>query len=168
MTGSNIASHLRLVPDRPEELPDTGLKLTEESEENFVEEELFKGRPFVMIGTESLAELAKLVADKALMWRDIGILLTMIQLTDWRNGKCRATMAGIAEETGCNQSVVIHSVSRLKKAKIIAPAREIKTRVKVHLINPRLVKYGTGKRRGYLIRKFAEAAFANSPTDILV
>lgn len=168
MTQSCSASHLRLVPDQPQALPNRSTDLADQQVNDFTDEELYKARSFTMIGNEKAILLIELVKSKQIMWRDLGVLIAMTALTDWRSGTCKATASGLAKELGWKPNVVSLSLSRLKKIKLIAPAKDAKTRASIYLIDPRLVIYGTGKRRGYLIKRYAELVFGDTGKDVVV
>jgi histone H3/H4 len=164
MTQSIRASHLRLVPDQAEEAADQAIQLTDEA----IEEELLKNSNFARISIEEALKLAKLTKEKTIHSCDILVIFAMMSMTDWRDGKCRATNQGLADALSWDVTQVSRSMMRLKKAFIIVPVKEQKTKQKVHLFNPRLLIYGTGKRRGYLIKKYAEAIHANLPFTVTV
>lgn len=164
MTQSKHATHLRLVADQGKPVAEQDLTLTNDA----VEEELLRGSNFARISIEEALKLAKLAKDKTIESRDILVIFAMMSMTDWRDGKCRATSQGIADALTWDLTQVSKSMMRLKKAFIIVPVKEGKTKQKVHLFNPRLLIYGTGKRRGYLIKKYTEAIYANLPFSITV
>lgn len=164
MTQSNHATHLRLVADRGETFPEQPIQLTDEA----VEEELLKNSNFARINIQEALNLSKLAKQRVIESRDILVIFAMMSMTDWRDGKCKATNQGIADVLTWDLTQVSKSMMRLKKAFIIVPVKEQKTKQKIHLFNPRLLIYGTGKRRGYLIKKYAEAIHANSPFTVTV
>jgi hypothetical protein len=164
MTQSKHGTHLRLVPDCGQPVLEETSALTDET----VEEELLKGSNFARIGIQEALKLAKLAKQKNIESRDVLVIFAMMSMTDWRDGKCKATNQGIAEELGWDVTQVSRSMMRLKKALIIVPVKEHKTKQRIHLFNPRLLIYGTGKRRGYLIKKYHEAIHANTPFSVTV
>lgn len=168
MTESCFASHLRLVVEDGQILAEEASKLTQQDLDDLSEETLYRNSKFAKIDVEEAVKLAKLAREKKLEGRDTFTLFAMMFMTDWRDGKCKATVEGLTELLGWHRTQVSRSVARLTKAGIIAPVKEKLTKRKVYLFNPRLLIYGTGKRRGYLIKKYIEAVYNNTPTDVII
>lgn len=162
MTQSKHETGLRLIADHGEIVADQPPHLTVDGED----ENLYKASKFVRIDPDKKLELARMATAKIIQYRDLAVFDAMIALTDWRDGKCRAPVSGIAETLGWSISQTGHSMRRLKAAKVIVPLIEKVTRAKIHIFNPYIVIYGTGKRRGYLIRKYHEALYANAPYSV--
>lgn len=168
MTESRFASHLRLIAEDGRILAEEAPQLTDQDLDDLSEEALYKNSNFARIDVEEAVKLTKLAKEKKLEGRDTFTLFAMMFMTDWRDGKCKATVEGLTELLGWHRTQVSRSVARLTKAGIIAPVKEKLTKRKVYLFNPRLLIYGTGKRRGYLIKKYIEAVYNNTPTDVII
>lgn len=168
MTESRFASHLRLIAEDGQILPEEGAQTTDQELDDLSGEILYKNSNFARIDVEEAAKLTKLAKEKNLEGRDMFTLFVMMSMTDWRDGKCKATVEGLTESLGWHRTQVSRSVARLTKAGVITPVKEKVTKRKVYLFNPRLLIYGTGRRRGYLIRKYVEAVCNNTPTDVIV
>lgn len=101
------------------------------------------------------------VATKTLQHRDLTILMIYIIHASWRNGRCRLTTARVAEMMGHKIETIYPSVKRLKKARLLVPIKDSKTGEKLHLINPFLLKAGSGRVRGAMIKAFNDALQSN-------
>jgi hypothetical protein len=168
MTGSRFASHLRLVAEDGRILGTEAPQVTNQDLDDLSEETLYRNSNFARIDVEEAIKLIKFSKEKKLEGRDTFTLFAMMSMTDWRDGKCKATVEGLVDLLGWHRTQVSKSVSRLVRAGVVVPVKEKITKRKIYLFNPRLLIYGTGKRRGYLIKKYIEAIHANTPTDVII
>lgn len=127
------------------------------------EQDLYKNSNFARISTGEAVDLVKLAVKKIIQYRDIAVLLAMMSVTDYRDGKCKAKPSAIANIIGWQVSQVSHSLRRLKAASVLTCVTEKRTGETYHIFNPYLLIYGSGKRRGYLIKVYTEAIHQNTP-----
>lgn len=107
-------------------------------------------------------------ATKTLQHKDFTILMIYIIYADWRNGRCRLTTARIAEMIGHKIETIYPSIRRLKKACLLVPVKDSRTGEKLHLLNPFLLKAGSGRVRGAMIKAFNDALKANGHSSLML
>lgn len=116
---------------------------------------------FFKLYIDELPFLLKLIAFKNIEHRDLAVLLAYVSLTEPRSGRCRATVAKIAEELNVTPSAIYASLKRLREAQLIVRAYDKRTGERIHLVNPYLVAGGSPNQRGFLIKSYMEALQAN-------
>jgi len=120
---------------------------------------------FLILCTSGAKDLIAAIKAKKLQAKDLMVLLVYSYHADWRTGRCRLTVEGLAELLDQRKPTLYPSVRRLRECNLLVPARDPRTKEKYYIINPYFLKAGSGKARGLLIKAFNEAISANKPEE---
>jgi hypothetical protein len=118
---------------------------------------------FSVLYCDGMMRVAELVASKDLQNRDAVILLIYLAAADWRTGRCRLHIDKVAEVLGHKIATLWPSVKRLQRANLLVPIRDPKTCEKLHIVSPLLLKAGSGRARGFLLKTYYDAINKNQP-----
>lgn len=127
------------------------------------EEDFYKQKEFVRFDLNRCLKIARMAVAKDIEPRDLMVLLAIISMTNWKNGRCLATTAKIAELLPLSISQVGHSMRRLKKQNLIVPLKDAKDGFTYHLVDPYLIICGTGSKRGIILKNYHHAIHKNTP-----
>jgi hypothetical protein len=127
------------------------------------EEDFYKQKEFVRFDLNRCLKIAQMAASKEIEPRDIMVLLAIISMTNWKNGRCLAATAKIADLLPLSISQVGHSMRRLKKQNLIVPLKDTKDGFTYHLVDPYLIICGTGSKRGIILKNYHQAIYKNTP-----
>ena len=114
------------------------------------------GRGFALFHVFECEKVIELVKNKVLNQRDISVLFAIMSKIDTRTGRARFVVKNLATEFGVNATSISASISRLKKAVLIATFTEY-SGDKYYLVNPYLFSVGTKQRWGLFVQKFSSA-----------
>jgi hypothetical protein len=106
--------------------------------------------------------IAKIVGNK-LQHRDLTVLIIHVIHSDWRTGRCRLTTQKVAEILGYQVKTLYPSIRRLKDQNLLVPIKDSRTGEKLYIISPFLLKVGSGKARGFLLKTYYDAINKNQP-----
>ena len=118
---------------------------------------------FSVLYDDGMMLVAQLVASKDLQNRDAVVLMIYLANADWRTGRCRLHIDKVTEVLGLKVATLWPSVKRLQKANLLVPIRDPKTCERLHIVSPFLLKAGSGKARGYLLKTYYDAVNNNQP-----
>jgi hypothetical protein len=118
---------------------------------------------FSVLYDDGMMLVAQLVASKDLQNRDAVVLMIYLANADWRTGRCRLHIDKVTEVLGLKVATLWPSVKRLQKANLLVPIRDPKTCERLHIVSPFLLKAGSGKARGYLLKTYYDAINNNQP-----
>ena len=118
---------------------------------------------FAVFYTDGMLHVAELIASKDLQNRDAVVLMIYLANADWRTGRCRLHIDKVGEVLGLKIATLWPSVKRLQKVKLLVPIRDPKTCERLHIISPFLLKAGSGKARGFLLKTYYDAIRKNQP-----
>lgn len=118
---------------------------------------------FVIFLASGLKELFSLMAKGELSGKDISVLAIYSAYADWRTGRCRLTVEGLGQILGHKKATLYPSLRRLKARQLLVPARDPRTKERYFIVNPYLLRAGSGRARGFLIKSFNEAIQKNLP-----
>lgn len=124
--------------------------------EDDLEEDFGPGRGFALFHVLECGKVIELVKNKALNQRDVSVLFAIMSKVDTRTGRARFVVKNLATEFGVNPTSISASLSRLKKAVLIATFTEY-SGDKYYLVNPYLFSVGTKQRWGLFVQKFNSA-----------
>lgn len=102
------------------------------------------------------AKIFKLIREKKINQRDVCVLYSMMSLCDTRTGKVKFMVKNLAAELGIVANSVSSSLSRLKKAKLVALFVE-SNGDRYFLVDPGIFSVGGKKRQGFYLKKFDSA-----------
>jgi DNA-binding transcriptional ArsR family regulator len=133
----------------------TGLDFfgTGELIQTMAENQGLEGLGFGIFHVRQGAKTFKLLREKCINQRDISVLFIMMSICDSRTGKIKFMVKALADELGITASSLSSSLSRLKKAKLIAPFQE-ENGGKYYLIDPGIFSVGSKKKQGFYLKKF--------------
>ena len=92
-----------------------------------------------------------------LLPRDIAVYLSVLERTDSLTGHCNYTQAALAKEIGMDPKYLSKSISRLKKAYVLANMYDPINGQRWFLINPSLVWCGNAGKRWSLEKQWEAA-----------
>ena len=121
---------------------------------------------FSVLYYDGMMRVAELVASKDLQNRDVVILMIYLAAADWRTGRCRLTTQRVAEILGHQVKTWYPSIRRLKDQNLLVPIKDSRTGEKLHIISPFLLKVGSGKARGFLLKTYYDAINRNQPDTL--
>lgn len=128
-----------------------------------LEDDFYKQKEFVKLDLNRCLKIARMAVARAIEPRDLTVLFAIMSLTNWKNGRCMATTAKIAETLSLSVSQVGCSMRRLKKQNLIVPLKDTKDGFTYHLVDPYLIICGTGSKRGIILRNYHNAIRKNTP-----
>ena len=118
---------------------------------------------FSVLYSDGMMRVAELVASKDLQNRDAVVLMIYLANADWRTGRCRLHIDKVGEVLGLKIATLWPSVKRLQRAKLLVPIKDPKTCERLHIVSPFLLKAGSGKARGFLLKTYYDAINRNQP-----
>jgi hypothetical protein len=118
---------------------------------------------FSVLYDDGMMRIAELVASKDLQNRDAVVLMIYLANADWRTGRCRLHIERVAEVLGLKIATLWPSVKRLQKANLLVPIKDAKTCERLHIVSPFLLKAGSGRARGFLLKTYYDAINKNQP-----
>lgn len=119
-------------------------------------EDFEPGRGFGLFHVTECEKLIQLVKDKTLNQRDVSVLFAIMSKINTKTGKAKFLVKNLAAEFGVNMTSISASISRLKKAALIATFTEYSGE-KYYLVNPYIFSVGTRQRWGLFVQKFNSA-----------
>ena len=125
-----------------------------------------KESDFILLYEAGLSTLIEKIAANELQHKDLTVMVIHIIHSDWRTGRCRLTLQRVAEILGHQVKTLYPSIRRLKDQNLLVPIKDSRTGEKLHIISPFLLKAGSGKARGFLLKTYYDAINKNQP-DIL-
>lgn len=111
----------------------------------------------VHMGLPSGTKFEELWAAKVLQPRDVAIVLVLLQNMHPTTGKIHLSVTALAERLGITVSHAQHSISRLKRSRVLVNRKDRDTGALFFLINPMYASAGVAQRRGLLYKQFSEA-----------
>ena len=111
---------------------------------------------FVMVHRRDLSSTIDLVRQRHLEPRDMAVLTAMLCEMD-STGRCRVTVAHLAERLGIQRTHCSASISRLRQQMILARVRDQRSGSTHFLLNPYVASVGGPQRRNHLWQQFQEA-----------
>lgn len=121
---------------------------------------------FTLLYEAGLSDLVSRVAGNKLQNKDLTILIIYIIHSDWRTGRCRLTLQKVGEILGRQVKTLYASLKRLKSQNLLVPIRDSRTGESLYIISPFLLKVGSGKARGFLLRTYYDAINSNQPETL--
>lgn len=118
---------------------------------------------FSVLCDEGMMRVAQLVASKDLQNRDAVVLMIYLASANWRTGRCRLHIDKVGEVLGLKIATLWPSVKRLQKVNLLVPIKDPKTCERLHIVSPFLLKAGSGKARGFLLKTYYDAINKNQP-----
>ena len=118
---------------------------------------------FSVLYDEGMMRVAELVASKDLQNRDAVVLMIYLANADWRTGRCRLHIDKVGEVLGLKIATLWPSVKRLQKVNLLVPVKDPRTCERLHIISPFLLKAGSGRAKGFLLKTYYDAINKNQP-----
>lgn len=94
------------------------------------------------------------IQSKSVLPRDVVVLLTLLKFVDWRTGKAQLTVAWLAEQIGQHLNHTTCSLSRLRKAGVVARGRDKRSGGWFWMPNPLLFSFGSDRACAQRQREF--------------
>lgn len=127
-----------------------------ETLEDCLGEGFYAGRGFALFHVTDCEKVIQLVKDRTLLQRDVAVLFAIMSKIDTRTARARFLVKNLAIEFNVQSSSISASLSRLKKAMLIATFMEYNGD-KYYMVNPHLFSVGTKQRWGLYLKKFVSA-----------
>ena len=121
---------------------------------------------FMLLYEAGLSTLIEKIAANELQHKDLTVLMIHVIHSDWRTGRCRLTTQRVAEILGHQVKTLYPSIRRLKDQNLLVPIKDSRTGEKLHIISPFLLKVGSGKARGFLLKTYYDAINRNQPDTL--
>jgi hypothetical protein len=118
---------------------------------------------FMLLYEAGFSTLVEKIATNELQHKDLTILMIHVIHSDWRTGRCRLTLQRVAEILGHQVKTLYPSIRRLKDQNLLVPIKDSRTGEKLYIISPFLLKVGSGKARGFLLKTYYDAINKNQP-----
>ena len=125
-----------------------------------------KESDFMSLYGSGLSTLVLKIASNELQNKDLTVLLIHLIHSDWRTGRCRLTTQKVAEILGHQVKTLYPSVRRLKDLNLLVPIKDSRTGEKLYIISPFLLKAGSGRARGFLLKTYYDAINRNQPDTL--
>jgi len=122
-----------------------------------------KESDFMLLYEAGLSTLVEKIATSKLQHKDLTVLVIHVIHSDWRTGRCRLTLQKVAEILGHQVKTLYPSIRRLKDQNLLVPIKDSRTGEKLYIISPFLLKVGSGKARGFLLKTYYDAINKNQP-----
>ena len=121
---------------------------------------------FMLLYEAGLSTVVEKIATNELQHKDLTVLMIHVIHSDWRTGRCRLTTQRVAEILGHQVKTLYPSIRRLKDQNLLVPIKDSRTGEKLHIISPFLLKVGSGKARGFLLKTYYDAINRNQPDTL--
>ena len=125
-----------------------------------------KESDFMSLYGSGLSTLVLKIASNELQNKDLTVLLIHLIHSDWRTGRCRLTTQKVAEILGHQVKTLYPSIRRLKDQNLLVPIKDSRTGERLHIISPFLLKAGSGRARGFLLKTYYDAINRNQPDTL--
>jgi hypothetical protein len=110
-----------------------------------------------------LLSLVSKVVSNELQCRDLVVMMVYLSHSDWRTGRCRLTIHKVAKILSRHVKTLYPAIRRLKLQNLLVPVEDPRTGEVFHIISPFLLKAGSNKARGYLLKTYYDAINNNQP-----
>ena len=120
------------------------------------EEEFGACKGFGLFHVSEGEKITNHIKNKTILQRDVAVLFAMMSKVDTRTGRIRFVVKNLAAEFDVQPSSISASLSRLKKAMLVATFKEYNGD-KYYMVNPYLFSVGTKQRWGLFTQKFLSA-----------
>ena len=118
---------------------------------------------FMLLYEAGLSTVVEKIATDELQHKDLTVLMIHVSHSDWRTGRCRLTTQRVAEILGHQVKTLYPSLKRLKNQNLLVPIKDSRTGERLYIISPFLLKVGSGRARGFLLKTYYDAINKNQP-----
>jgi hypothetical protein len=118
---------------------------------------------FMLLYESGFSTVVSKIAANELQHKDLTVLMIHVIHSDWRTGRCRLTTQRVAEILGHQVKTLYPSLKRLKNQNLLVPIKDSRTGERLYIISPFLLKVGSGKARGFLLKTYYDAINKNQP-----
>jgi hypothetical protein len=118
---------------------------------------------FMSLYESGLLMLISKIASNELQNKDLTVLIIHLIHSNWRTGRCRLTTRKVAEILGHQVKTLYPSIRRLKDQNLLVPIKDSRTGEKLYIVSPFLLKAGSGRTKGYLLKTYYDAINNNQP-----